>query len=82
MVYDSKENVWRPAGSLPETLGTINCCVAWRDRFFVEASAEGTGSDHFFYMLKPALIAVAQHELFGEWDAIPIMMPEHSHGVD
>jgi len=43
MVYESKENVWRAAVSLPETLGTIVCCVAWRDRFFVSGYVKGTG---------------------------------------
>ena len=85
MEYDSKENVWRAAGSLPQTLGTIMCCAAWRDMIFVSGSAKDTEGDAVFYMLKPPppieCEAVTQDQILGEWTAFPIQRPQLPSGV-
>ena len=60
-LYDSRENVWRAVGYLPQTFGKITCCTAWRDRIFLSAYfhgksclyVDGKARDNVFYMWKP-----------------------------
>jgi hypothetical protein len=73
MEYDSKDNIWRAAGSLPETLRTISCWVSWCDSIFVSGCVMGENHHMVFYMFEPLPISnatVAEGETFGKWVVI------------
>lgn len=87
MEYDFDKNVWRAAGSLPNTLARILCCVASNDNIFVFGFAENDGQigyaqndGHICYMFEPPPIrraAGAQAKAIGMWTTIE--RPKSSH---
>lgn len=67
MFYNSKENVWEVAASLPGDMKIATCATVWRDKIFVSGSA-CSGGDQVCYMLD------------NSWKWVPIERPHDFEG--